>query len=219
MSKTVKLWILKKSNGWVLSTAIKRTYFTRGWITRILHGIECFVVKYWYWVKSEEDYRSALDSACAHMFTFFLGSISEIAKWTLRLGVQRVSGGHIPSCGMCVFGWLWCAPSPTVPHCGLYLTNEVILHYFWVRCMIVPPQTCICHNLKCDPQAHVELPTLKPTFRFQILMLGRNQPCERTQNSRRVGMLASDFARCRYLTTKDSMPCNILVVSALAGCV
>ena len=53
--------------------------------------------------------------ACAHMFSFFLASIIEIGKWTLRLGVQRVSGGHIPSCGCgstCVWGshsklWLW----------------------------------------------------------------------------------------------------------------
>ena len=28
--------------------------------------------------------------------------------------------------------------------------------------------------------------------------------------SRRFGMLASDFTQCQYLTTKDSMPCNIL---------
>ena len=52
-SKTLKSWILKKSNGWVLSTAIKRTHSTRAGITRILQGIEFFVVKYWYWVKSE----------------------------------------------------------------------------------------------------------------------------------------------------------------------
>ena len=68
----------------------------------------------------------------------------------------------------------WCAPSPILAHCGLYLTNEVILHCFEVRCMLVPPQTCMCHNLKCDRQTHVELSTLKSTFRFQILMLGRN---------------------------------------------
>ena len=44
------------------------------------------------------------DSTCAHVFSFFLASMFEIGKWILRLGVQRVSGGHIPSCGMCVFG-------------------------------------------------------------------------------------------------------------------
>ena len=40
------------------------------------------------------------NSACAYMFSFFLASIFEIGKWILRLGVQRVFGGHIPSCGM-----------------------------------------------------------------------------------------------------------------------
>ena len=52
-SKTLKSWISKRSNGSILSTAIKRTYFTRAGITRILQGIESFVVKYWHWVKSE----------------------------------------------------------------------------------------------------------------------------------------------------------------------
>ena len=42
------------------------------------------------------------NSACAHMFSFFLASVFEIGKWILRLGVQRVFGGHIPSCGICV---------------------------------------------------------------------------------------------------------------------
>ena len=32
---------------------------------------------------------------------------------------------------------------------------------------------------------------------------------------RRFGTLASDFTQYQYLTTKDSMPCNILVISAL----
>ena len=32
---------------------------------------------------------------------------------------------------------------------------------------------------------------------------------------RRFGMLASDFTQCQYLTTKDSMPCNVLVIPAL----
>ena len=32
---------------------------------------------------------------------------------------------------------------------------------------------------------------------------------------RRFGMLALDFTQCQYLTTKDSMPCKILVIPAL----
>ena len=84
----------------------------------------------------------------------------------LRLEVQRVFGGHISSGGTRVFEVFWCAPSPIVvniiAHCGLYLTNEVILQCVSVRHMPVPPQTRIYHNLKCDPQAHVELPTLTP---------------------------------------------------------
>ena len=41
----------------------------------------------------------------AHMFSFFLASRIEIGKWILRLPVQHVSGGHIPSCNssICVF--------------------------------------------------------------------------------------------------------------------
>ena len=35
------------------------------------------------------------NSACAHVFSFFLASRFEIRKWILRLQVQRVSGGHI----------------------------------------------------------------------------------------------------------------------------
>ena len=36
---------------------------------------------------------------------------------------------------------------------------------------------------------------------------------------RRVGMLASDFIQCQYLTKESLMPCHIPVISALAGCV
>ena len=32
---------------------------------------------------------------------------------------------------------------------------------------------------------------------------------------RRFGMMASDFTQYQYLTTKNSMPCNILVIPAL----
>ena len=32
---------------------------------------------------------------------------------------------------------------------------------------------------------------------------------------RRFGVLASDFTQYQYLTTKNSMPCNILVIPAL----
>ena len=32
---------------------------------------------------------------------------------------------------------------------------------------------------------------------------------------RRVGMLAWDFTQCQYLTTKNSKPCNILVIPSL----
>jgi hypothetical protein len=56
-----KSWILKKSHGWVLSTVIKRTYLTRAGITRIWQGIEFFVVKYWYWVKSEANKPERLE--------------------------------------------------------------------------------------------------------------------------------------------------------------
>ena len=35
------------------------------------------------------------------------------------------------------------------------------------------------------------------------------------RSSRRFGMLGSDFTRYQYLTTKDSVPCNILVIPAL----
>ena len=50
---TLKSWILKKSNGWVLSTVINYTHPARAEITGIWQGIESFVVKYWHWVKSE----------------------------------------------------------------------------------------------------------------------------------------------------------------------
>ena len=33
--------------------------------------------------------------------------------------------------------------------------------------------------------------------------------------TRRFGLLASDFTQCQYLTTKNSMPCNIPVIPAL----
>ena len=48
--------------------------------------------------------------ACAHMFSFFLAFIFEIGQWILRLRVQRVSGCHISSCGICMFGWHKQAP-------------------------------------------------------------------------------------------------------------
>ena len=43
------------------------------------------------------------NSTHAHRFGFFLASTFEIGKWILRLPVQHVSGGHFPSCGICVF--------------------------------------------------------------------------------------------------------------------
>ena len=47
--------------------------------------------------------KAPWNSTHACIFSFFLASIFEIGKWILRLPVQHVSGGHIPSCGICVF--------------------------------------------------------------------------------------------------------------------
>ena len=66
-SKTLKSWILKKSNDWVLSTVINYTHPARAEITGILQGIESFVVKYWYWVKSEASIPKRLGILCALM--------------------------------------------------------------------------------------------------------------------------------------------------------
>ena len=84
------------------------------------------------------------DPTHAHIFSSFLVSIFEIGKWTLRLQVAIVAYACLRS--------FRCAPSHILAHCGLYLTNEVILHCFRVRHMPVPPQTCMCYNWNVTPR-------------------------------------------------------------------
>ena len=60
-SNTLKSRILKKSHGWVLSTAINYTHPVRAEITGIWQGIESFVVEYWHWVKSEANIPKRLE--------------------------------------------------------------------------------------------------------------------------------------------------------------
>ena len=114
------------------------------------------------------------NSACAHMFSFFLASIFEIGKWVLRLGVQRVFGGHISSCGICMFGVAQACTAPKNNAKSLHWSSKDHNGRLWAMVRTVITRTRTCHNLECDPQTHVELPTLKSTFRFQILMLERN---------------------------------------------
>ena len=71
------------------------------------------------------------NSACAHMFSFFLASIFEIGKWILRLGVQRVSstsGSHISSCGICVFGVAQACAAPDTKVSCQTMTDKVLLN-------------------------------------------------------------------------------------------
>ena len=60
-SKSLRSWILKKSDGWVLSTVINYTHPARAEITGIWQGIDFFVVKYWHWVKSEANVPKHLE--------------------------------------------------------------------------------------------------------------------------------------------------------------
>ena len=120
------------------------------------------------------------------MFSFFLASIFEIGKLILRLGVQRVSGGHISSCGTCMFGVAQACAAPKNNAKSLHWSSKDHSGRLWAMVRTKITRTRTCHNLEYDPESltHVELPTLKSTFRFQISMLERNQTYERTQNSK-----------------------------------
>ena len=118
--------------------------------------------------------RLGILRALIYMFSFFLASMFEIGKWILRLGVQRVSGGHIPSCDICMFGVAQACTAPKNNAKSLHWSSKDLNGRLWAMARSVITRTRTYHNLECDPQTHVELPTLKSTFRFQILTLGRN---------------------------------------------
>ena len=103
-------------------------------------------------------------------------SVFEIGKWILRLGVQRVSGGHnvISSCGICMFGVAQACAAPQNNAKSLHWSSKAHDGRLWAMVRTKTTRTRTCHNLECDPQTHVELPTLKSTFRFQISRLERN---------------------------------------------
>ena len=98
-SKTLKSWILKKSHVSILSINCYQTHIfheSRNHNCKDIAGhriLRCQILtlrKVW-----GQHTDAPWDFACARMFSFFLASIFEIGKWILRLGVQRVSGGHI----------------------------------------------------------------------------------------------------------------------------
>ena len=103
--------------------------------------------------------------------------------------------GHISSCGICMFGVAQACTAPKNNAKSLHWSSKDHNGRLWAMVRTIVTRTRTCHTLECDPQtrAHVELPILKSTFRFQILMLERNQTYERTQNSKALRLVGLRF--------------------------
>ena len=105
-SSTPQSWVSESLNGWFLSTDTKRTYSKRVEIAGMwwnMTGYRIFYVQILTLGKIWGQHTEApWNRAYAHMFSFFLASRFETRKWIWRLQVQRVSGGHISSCSICM---------------------------------------------------------------------------------------------------------------------
>ena len=178
-----------------MSTAIKRTHFTelesQGYSRASDFRCQILVLSAIRGQRTEAPWTSA----CARVFSFFLASIFEIGKWILRLGVQRVSKGHNPSCGICMLGVAQVCTAPQNNVKSRHWSNKDHNGRLLAMARTIITRTRTCHNLECLPQTHVELSTLKSTLRFQMLMLERKQTCECAQNSKALRYVGLRFYR------------------------
>ena len=122
------------------------------------------------------------------MFSFFLASIFEIGKLVLRLGVQRVSGTLGVTFQVVAYAclrWHKHAPHP-----------KTMQNHFIGQVKTTMGDCGRWCAPKSPEHAHAttwKLPTLKFTFRFQILMLRRNYTYERTQNPKALSITGLGF--------------------------
>ena len=148
------------------------------------------------------------DSAHAHIFSFFLASIFEIVKWILRLPVQHdiVSGGHIPSCGTCVFEVILVR---TIAHTRplrslLDQWSDFALVSGAAHARATPNLHML--QLKCDPgklnlNIHFTISNRDARKKLNIWACVEFQGASVCR--------PQIFTQCQYSTTENSMRCNL----------